>query len=270
MKINDKPCITLPDSMDAECIGLCTLLNRLPGVETYESCCGHLQNPYWVFFNCNDLRTVTRLGRAVSKNYSDGKWEIVVDSCDTHPSNCFWLRSKTLFEDFTSMMLSVNSLMDNIVYWFKDEFDKHFDGETKIIEPNEEETEEFEPFDLERAKAGEPVFMRNGTPVRIVCYDKKDINGENELVVLSPIDDSASEIGSVYDLDGKEHCGFENTDTDLVMKKHKPKKCWVNVYGTKSNPHLGRVLNCTKEDAIKIGQASIIPGDYWKTVQIEI
>lgn len=30
------------------------------------------------------------------------------------------------------------------------------------------------PFDLELAKAGHPVQTRDGRPVRIICYDRKD------------------------------------------------------------------------------------------------
>ena len=29
------------------------------------------------------------------------------------------------------------------------------------------------PFDLEKAKAGEPIITRNGLPARIICFDRK-------------------------------------------------------------------------------------------------
>lgn len=128
MKLLDKPCIELPEEVDTECVDLCNLLNRLPGVETRESCCGHCKQPFMVFFKCSDLRTLTRLGRALDRRYSDGgNFEIVLDTCDTHPKNCFRLRSRVVFETNFIMKTSVESLITNIGYWFSDGFDEYFD-----------------------------------------------------------------------------------------------------------------------------------------------
>lgn len=137
MKLLDEPCIQLPKfGMDAPCVDLCILLNRLPGVKTSESCCGHCKYPYQVFFCCDNLDTLTRLGRVVDRRYSDGNWEIVVDSGDAHPKNRFWLRSLKPFNDFFEMNESVNGLIENVEYWFNNEFDKYFDsdGEHKNTE----------------------------------------------------------------------------------------------------------------------------------------
>ncbi len=127
MKLLDKPCVVLPEDIDEECVELCNLLNRLPGVETRESCCGHCKQHYMIFFKCSDLRTLTRLGRALDRRYSDGIFEIVLDTCDFHPKNCFWLRSRVVFETNFIMKTSVKSLITNIGYWFSDEFDNYFD-----------------------------------------------------------------------------------------------------------------------------------------------
>lgn len=117
--------LRLPPDMDGECISLCDTLNRLPGVETFESCCGHGERPFWVFFRCINLGSLSRLGRCVSRNYSDGNWEIVVDSCDGDPYGCFWLRTKDVLpkENLTG---SINGLIESILYWFGDEFDEYF------------------------------------------------------------------------------------------------------------------------------------------------
>lgn len=118
--------IVFPSDIDEECIDLCTLLNQLPEVETFESCCGHCEYRYAIWFFCDSIDVLTRLGRATERNYSDGKWEVVVDSTDTHPYGVFWLRSKEPFESYAEMNESVNYLIDNIIYWFKDEFDEYF------------------------------------------------------------------------------------------------------------------------------------------------
>jgi hypothetical protein len=36
--------------MDSECVPLCDALNNLPGIETFESCCGHGKSPFMIFF----------------------------------------------------------------------------------------------------------------------------------------------------------------------------------------------------------------------------
>lgn len=125
MKLEEKN-ITFPEDMDKECIELCELLNTLPTVKTFESCCGHGKHPYWIFFRCDSIPALTRLGRCVNCNYSDGNWEILVDSTDSSPYGNFWLRSKIIFANETDMKNSVNGLIKNIHYWFQDKFDEYF------------------------------------------------------------------------------------------------------------------------------------------------
>lgn len=124
LDINKVP--VLPDDMDYECIDLCNSLNQLPTVKTFESCCGHFKERYSIWFFCDNVEVLSRLGRVVERNYSDGKWEIVIDSTDTHPYGIFWLRSKEPFNDYDEMMKSVGDLIYNICYWFKDQFDDYF------------------------------------------------------------------------------------------------------------------------------------------------
>lgn len=128
MKINDIPNIIIPQDVDEECKELCQLLNCLPGLKTTESCCGHFHQPYSVFFECSDLRTLTRLGRAVSPRYSDGMWKITLETGDSMPKNRFLLSSCKPFDDESTMLSSVNELKVNIKYWFLDKFDEHFDN----------------------------------------------------------------------------------------------------------------------------------------------
>ena len=117
--------IKLPEDIDKECIEICNVLNRLPGTETFESCMGHGKHEFWVFFRCYNIDTISRLGRAVNKNYSDGNWEIIVDSTDTKPLRNFWLRSKKILQG-KELEESLRGLVENILYWFKDEFDPYY------------------------------------------------------------------------------------------------------------------------------------------------
>jgi len=115
-----------PDTMDKECIEICNVLNSLPGVRTFESCCGHLKDIYSIWFFCDNINTISRLGRTVDKNYSDGKWELLVDSTDTHPVGVFWLRTIKPFLSFEEMNISLTGLCNSILRWFDHKFDKHF------------------------------------------------------------------------------------------------------------------------------------------------
>lgn len=115
-------------NMDKECIKLCDILNSVPSIDTFESCCGHLKDRYSIWFFCNDSITISRLGRCVERNYSDGKWELLVDSTDTHPTGVFWLRSKVPFHSYDEMEKSVNELCNNIQHWFNTKFDSYFNG----------------------------------------------------------------------------------------------------------------------------------------------
>ena len=91
MKINEniKTELPCPPDMDEQCIELYYLLNSLPDTNTFESCCGHEREVYMMFFRCFNIGVLSRLGRAVERNYSDGNWEIVVDSVDSNPCGCF-------------------------------------------------------------------------------------------------------------------------------------------------------------------------------------
>ena len=126
MKVRNIQTWAYPPDMDKECIELCNTLNMLPETETFESCCGHLKYRFNVWFFCTNIEVLSRLGRSVERNYSDGKWEIVVDSTDTHPIGVFWLRSKEPFKTQEEMNESVGWLIDNIKHWFSDTFDEYF------------------------------------------------------------------------------------------------------------------------------------------------
>lgn len=85
------------------------------------------------------------------------------------------------------------------------------------------------PFDLERAKAGDPVVTRDGLPVRIVDFNyKPSIQAYSILVIIQ--NDDGHEISCAYDHKGNYFPG-SNTDSvhDLFMA---PKKVqyWANVF----------------------------------------
>ena len=120
-----KDALQLPDDIDPLCIDLCNTFNTLQDTKTVESCSGHGKHEYWIFFKCYNLHVLSRLGRVVDKRYSDGNWEIIVDSCDGEPFGRFWLRTKTILPE-DQLKESIKGLIENIDYWFNDEFDEYF------------------------------------------------------------------------------------------------------------------------------------------------
>lgn len=51
----------LPADIDAECRELCEAMNLLPGIQTFESCCGHGKYPYRVWFHASSVKDLPRL-----------------------------------------------------------------------------------------------------------------------------------------------------------------------------------------------------------------
>ncbi len=47
--------VSLPKDMDKECISLCNAINRFKGLRTIESCCGHGNTPYHIWFKADSL-----------------------------------------------------------------------------------------------------------------------------------------------------------------------------------------------------------------------
>lgn len=48
-------------TMDIECIPLCDAINKLPGLQTIDSCCGHNKKPFNIWFVAEDLKCLPAL-----------------------------------------------------------------------------------------------------------------------------------------------------------------------------------------------------------------
>lgn len=112
--------------LDKECVTLCKTLNEMDGLNTTESCCGHLKDRFMVFFKCDNFSTLAKISRSVNRNYSDGNWELLVTDSDADPCCFFWLRSKEPFKTEEEMVLSVNQLIINLMYWEQPRFTDYF------------------------------------------------------------------------------------------------------------------------------------------------
>lgn len=66
------------DGMDPECVPICDALNALPGIETFESCCGHGKSAFVVFFtaeHCQQLAPVLDGIASLAERWRE--WKIV-------------------------------------------------------------------------------------------------------------------------------------------------------------------------------------------------
>ena len=115
------------------------------------------------------------------------------------------------------------------------------------------------PFDLEAAKAGEPVCTRDGRKARIICFDR--INGDYYKIVacVTAFDGDFEEV-LFYGIDGYIVDSQNPKDEDLMMLPEK-KEGWVNVY---KDGLLGTRAYNTKKEAVD----NASPCDYVDTVKI--
>ena len=76
-----------PDDIDPECIPLCRAINALPGLETYESCCGHeRRDPFRIWFFAKTVEALRPLTMCVEPWYGgDHRWKIKPQVIDLGP-----------------------------------------------------------------------------------------------------------------------------------------------------------------------------------------
>lgn len=116
--------------MDKECIPLCDALNKLPGVRTFTSCCGHLQRNFAIWFYTDNLYSIGVIARASDRRYvtTNVLWEIKIETIDVErtPQFCIGIYSTKVHRSYDDMSYDVNQLVDSIEYWSKPEFYDHF------------------------------------------------------------------------------------------------------------------------------------------------
>lgn len=115
----------VPDGLDQEVRNLCIALNALPGIETFESCCGHgrKDHGYWICFYVTDYeaRGLLTLSRLLSHNYHGHHqfFRIVLDHVDVRYQMCFRLEGDSNDETF----MASEALAANIMALVKDRVD---------------------------------------------------------------------------------------------------------------------------------------------------
>lgn len=143
------------------------------------------------------------------------------------------------------------------------------------IKQNKENMEEkklnLKEFNLEAAKAGKPIYTRDGRKARILCYDLKGVE-EYPIVAAIETHDYLAESISVYDRNGRfDHDKENNNDLMILLEK---KEGWINIYNSntistsKENCYImtGVSVFKTKESAISYKNKD---KEYIDTIKIE-
>jgi len=115
--------------IDKACINLCVAMNKLPGIETVESCCGHGESPYRIWFkmDTNSIGAIV-LARCLSGryyNYAPGElrnnpvWRAYIS--DTECFVCFLLEGKQMPGNH-NRYLPADKLAENIMEHIDEDF----------------------------------------------------------------------------------------------------------------------------------------------------
>lgn len=149
-------------------------------------------------------------------------------------------------------------LHDNHCLEYKDEICNSL---CKYITSN---NRELKPFNLEAAKAGKPVYTRDGRKARIVCFDRIDAK---PILALVPSTDGKGEDVFDYFINGKRIASALESDLDLMLLVKK-KEGWINISNCPDNGYSnydsGVIVFKTKEEAVNFTNNK----DYIDTVKV--
>ncbi len=125
--------------MDKECIALCDCLNELPHTKTEESCCGHLRQPFRIWFRCSSFTYLAIIARAIDRRYAGTEqiWRLTAETSDRHPRFCFLLESEYAYDSFEAMDADTKRIIDNIHYW-RDNFLEYFRSNGAVTSPTKQ------------------------------------------------------------------------------------------------------------------------------------
>jgi len=85
--------------MDKECVDLCDAINMIPGLRTFESCCGHGNQPFRIWFAVEDIDNLPKLLYFCDSCHVGFNWDcIVTTDCGMSPVH-FRIESRSKGEE---------------------------------------------------------------------------------------------------------------------------------------------------------------------------
>ena len=137
------------------------------------------------------------------------------------------------------------------------------------IKQTKEDIEEnklnLKPFDIQKAREGNPVCTRDGRKARIICFDRKGYN-MFPIVALIMNGDRESDIYT-YRPNGTWDNSGNESDKDLMMLPEK-KEGWVNVYRDCDGVNITKDDNIYSSKDAAIASAQIIDRDNYVATTI--
>ena len=89
-----------PPDIDDGCVLLCTAINSIPCLHTYESCCGHGIEPFHIWFLCHNLGYLHHLLDFIAKSGKPG-WKC--EATLTSTGALAFMLSHHAMEDFADV-----------------------------------------------------------------------------------------------------------------------------------------------------------------------
>src|SRR5574337_2080209 len=84
-------------NMDVECIAICDAINRIPGLHTTESCCGHGKERFRIFLDIENLNVLSKLLFWCYPRHIGFRWNCMIEAYDRNKI-CIWIESESLGE----------------------------------------------------------------------------------------------------------------------------------------------------------------------------
>lgn len=104
----------LPFDIDKECIPLCTVLNSLKGIKTFESCCGHGKRPFRIWFTAENVNDLTIPAMACYRMYGGCLgWRIEVVHSESPNRTKFMLEGtsgESAYNDSTKIVQAIQAI----------------------------------------------------------------------------------------------------------------------------------------------------------------
>ena len=69
--------------IDKECRCLVRALNKIPGIKTIESCCGHIDREFSIWFTAKTIKNLYVIARCLDRRYCGPEgWSCIVEDTD--------------------------------------------------------------------------------------------------------------------------------------------------------------------------------------------
>ena len=153
----------------------------------------------------------------------------------------------------------------NVYGWYYQNLDvESWTIDIEIKETNkdmEEKKLNLKPFDIQKAREGNPVCTRDGRKARILCFDRVTSDDYSKIVACITSYDGKDEYALTYGIDGY-IINPQHPQLDDLMMFPEKKEGWVNVYKVDGLCNVGGLYS-SKEEAEKQRDE-----DYIATVKI--